>query len=285
MITNSSLYLLLSLSLHRYIDPQAVEPILDPTTQKPFTDGRAYYYPGRNVTQGGVENWRTNFFALNCQEAEAMPANGFRPPKFMDPEHLIILTDGTCGSTCASFTKIPQEAGKATFVGAGGLWDQSMDVSSFAGGFVCQPAYLQTLASMSGLTFPKFLTNQRWQFGWAAWYSAKLPSRPVQFTEQEPDHRVPFWNFPHSSVSLDTTTEAVSSLYDTVIGSTLTRLAEATPEVCDDEEETALWPFWTVISIQSLLIIVGVTYFYLRSQVDGKGPHSGMTESLLSDKA
>jgi hypothetical protein len=25
---------------------------------------------------------------------------------------LIILTDGTCGSTCATFTKIPQEAGE-----------------------------------------------------------------------------------------------------------------------------------------------------------------------------
>ena len=111
-----------------------------------------------------------------------MPSNGFRPPKFMPPEKLVILTDGTCGSTCASFTKIPQEASKATFVGAGGLWMQSMDVSSFAGGFVCNPDYLQNIATWSNLTFPKFLTNQAWQFGWAAWYSARLPSRPVQFT-------------------------------------------------------------------------------------------------------
>ncbi len=47
-------------------------------------------------------SWRTNWFSLNCQEAEVLPKiNGivFRPPKFMPPEKLVILTDGTCGST------------------------------------------------------------------------------------------------------------------------------------------------------------------------------------------
>jgi hypothetical protein len=143
-----------------YPDPEMVEQILDQATQESFVDGDAYYYPGRNVTMGGVTSWRTNIFSLDCREAEAMPANGFRPSTFMPPEKLVILTDGTCGSTCASFTKIPQEAGKATFVGAGGLWHEDMDVSSFAGGFVCNPGYLQNIAMWSNLTFPSFLTNQ-----------------------------------------------------------------------------------------------------------------------------
>jgi hypothetical protein len=176
-----------------YPDPGDVEQILNRETQEQFVDGRAYYYPGRNLTQGGVTSWRTNPFSLDCSVAEGMPANNWRPPKFMPVEKLIILTDGTCGSTCASFTKIPQEAGKATFVGAGGLWDEGMDVSSFAGGFVCNPDYLQNIANWSGTTFPKFETNQRWQFGWATWYSAKLPSRPVQFTVQDPNYREAFW--------------------------------------------------------------------------------------------
>jgi len=34
----------------------------------------------------------------------------------MPPNKLIILTDGTCGSTCATFTKIPQEAGEKLLV-------------------------------------------------------------------------------------------------------------------------------------------------------------------------
>ena len=35
------------------------------------------------------------------------PAHDIHPPL-----ELIMLTDGTCGSTCASFVKIPQEHGK-----------------------------------------------------------------------------------------------------------------------------------------------------------------------------
>ena len=38
-----------------YIDPELVEQILNPETQEPFVDGAAYYYPGRNVTMGGVQ--------------------------------------------------------------------------------------------------------------------------------------------------------------------------------------------------------------------------------------
>lgn len=151
-----------------YPYPQDVEQILDRATQEAFPDGRSYYYPGRKVVQGGQMSWRTNFFSLNCTQAEAMPADNWRPPRFMSPDKLVIMTDGTCGSTCASFTKIPQEAGKATFVGVGGIWDEGMDVSSFAGGFVCNPDYLANIAEWSGTTFPKFLTTQRWQFGWAS---------------------------------------------------------------------------------------------------------------------
>ena len=172
-----------------YIDPDLVEQILNPATQEPFVDGDAYYYPGRNVTMGGVQSWRTNWFCLNCKEAEVLPT-GYTPKKFMSPDRLVILSDGTCGSTCASFTRIAQEAGVATFIGAGGLWKEEMDVASFAGGFVCNPDYLTTMAEMSGLPpFPNFITNQRWQFGWAAWYSQILPTRPVQFISQEPGER------------------------------------------------------------------------------------------------
>jgi len=52
------------------------------------------------------------------------------------------------------------------------------------GGFVCNPDYLAYIANASGTIFPSFLTNQRWQFDWATWYSAKQPSRQTQFTVQ-----------------------------------------------------------------------------------------------------
>jgi hypothetical protein len=56
-----------------YPYPEDVEQILDRNTQQPFPDGRAYYYPGRNVTQGGVINWRTNYFSLDCREVTIHP--------------------------------------------------------------------------------------------------------------------------------------------------------------------------------------------------------------------
>lgn len=277
-----------------YPDPEMVEQILDQATQQPFVDGNAYYYPGRNVTMGGVTSWRTNIFSLDCTEAEAMPSNGFRPSIFMPPEKLVILTDGTCGSTCASFTKIPQEASKATFVGAGGLWRESMDVSSFAGGFVCNPSYLQNIASWSNLTFPAFLTNQAWQFGWAAWYSARLPSRPVQFTAQDPDYREPFWGFPHSSIDENVTTAMVSALYDRVIDSTLSRLAgsvEYSTSGCsagDDDDGTsnidALY-FYIIIAALAALVVGLLGYFVVIPDLKAKSENN-LSDSLMdNDKA
>lgn len=273
-----------------YPNPQDVEQILNKATQQPFVDGKDYYYPGRNVTMGGQVSWRTNYFSLDCTEAEAMPANGFRPPKFMAPDKLIILTDGTCGSTCASFTKIPQEDEKATFVGVGGVWGDSMDVSSFAGGFVCNPDLLSDLATMSGLAFPKFATNQRWQFGWAAWYSAKLPTRPVQFTTQNPTYREPFWGFPHASISAAVTTEMVSALYDSVIGSTVTRLAAAVAPSCadsssasasgDDDSKAAV----TGLVVACVVVgaaFVGLLVVYLRSSSKKSGDVEGSLKQPL----
>lgn len=196
---------------------------LDVTTGKPFADGKAWYY-GRTVTQGGVKHERTNYFALDCRSFESLPRD-FKPKKFLTPDRLILLTDGTCGSTCSCFTKIPQEQGKVTIVAAGGLWEESMDVSSFAGGFVANPDSMADVAKEAGEDFPSFLTNQRWQFDWAVWYSQVFPSRPAQFVSNEPDYREAFWGFPHASINPEVTTAMVSSLYDRVINSSIARLA------------------------------------------------------------
>jgi hypothetical protein len=285
-----------------YPDPGEVEQILNQETQKPFEDGQAWYYPGRNVTMGGVSSYRSNYFSLDCREAEAMPDDGWRPPRFMPADKLIILTDGTCGSTCASFTKIPQEAGKATFVGAGGLWGEGMDVASFAGGFVCNPTQLQNIANWSNTVFPSFLTNQHWQFGWAAWYSAKLPSRPVQFTVQDPDYREAFWGFPHPSVDAAETTGMVSALYDRVIDASLSRLAAATPVTasgsCDDSytTSTATALISTTAVLACALVVVGAMFYFQSNarrrtksygsvEVDEETVEkSQLTESLVADQ-
>jgi hypothetical protein len=258
-----------------YPNPQEVEQILNRDTQQAFPDGKAYYYPGRNVTQGGKVNWRTNFFSLNCTQAEAMPPSTWRPPRFLPADKLVIISDGTCGSTCASFTKIAQEANRATFVGIGGIWDQGMDVASLAGGFVCNPDYLFNMATWSGITFPKFLTNQHWQFGWATWYSAKQPSRQMQFTVEDAQYREAFWGFPHSSINATVTTAMVSSLYDRVIASQLHRLAQAavpdSTSCSDEEHEANLFMMLSIAtSVVAVLAISVVVYLLFSKKASNK---------------
>jgi hypothetical protein len=104
-----------------------------------------------------------------------------------------------------------------------------MDVASYAGGFVCNPDYLHNLASLFNQSFPQFLTNQKWQFAWAVWYSAITPLRPMQFTVQQPDYRVPFWGFPHEAIEEGVSSAKMSRLYDDVIRSTLCRLESSQP--------------------------------------------------------
>ncbi|KAK2960002.1 hypothetical protein BLNAU_4885 [Blattamonas nauphoetae] len=56
-----------------------------------------------------------------------------------DRDHLYVLTDGMCGSTCACFTKHIEEANVARIIGVGGYpgkLDEKFDVASFAGGTV-----------------------------------------------------------------------------------------------------------------------------------------------------
>ena len=128
-------------------------------------------------------------------------------------------------------------------------------MSSFAGGFVCNPDYLAHIANASGLPpFPRFMTKQRWQFGWAAWYSARFPTRPTQFTTQQPDLRVPFWGFPHSSVPGAESKQAVSQLYDDLIQDLVERLTPAPVSTLD----AIVTPvFITTVTFATVLAIVG----------------------------
>ena len=146
-----------------------------------------------------------------------------------------------------------------------------MDVSSFAGGFVCNADYLQNIANWSGTTFPEFQTNQRWQFGWAVWYSAKFPSRPTQFTAQDPNFREAFWGFPHASVNTSITTAMVSSLYDRVIASTVTRLATVVQETaslsCDSNySDTTVFALIGLCVSMACIVIFLIVLTYLRSR-------------------
>lgn len=56
----------------------------------------------------------------------------------LNPDQVILITDGMCGSTCACFAKHIRQAGLAKVVGLGGIpgSKDTFDVASFAGGAV-----------------------------------------------------------------------------------------------------------------------------------------------------
>jgi hypothetical protein len=154
-----------------------------------------------------------------------------------------------------------------------------MDVCSFAGGFVCNAGYLANIANWSGLpAFPQFYTNQHWQFGWATWYSSKLPSRQVQFTEQQPDYREAFWGFPHVSIDANVTTAMVSVLYDRVIASSIQRLAVSNTASsdsagsCDESRMLSTDQEYALMGITGALIAaLMVAIYYLLQPVSTAG--------------
>jgi hypothetical protein len=141
------------------------------------------------------------------------------------------------------------------------------------------------VASFVNITFPSFLTNQRWQFGWGTWYSRRLPSRQSQFTEQTPAHRQPFWGFPHASISTSVTTTMVSALYDKVIATNIVRLAElnsanVNPDssscTLSDGQATSLTWIVIFLSVTFGLITAGFIYMFYQQR---KGPSYALVEN------
>lgn len=113
----------------------------------------------------------------------------------------------------------------------------------------------------------------------ATWYSARQPSRPIQFISQDPNYRQPFWGFPHASISPTVTTALVSSLYDSLINASVNSLAAAalpTPSVCPSVNVS---PFSETLTISLFalsgflgVVLIVVTFSYWCSM---SGKYSG----------
>ena len=155
---------------------------------------------------------------------------------------------------------------------------------------MCNPGYLTNIATWSNLTFPQFLTNQRWQFGWAAWYSAKLPSRPVQFTVQDPDYREAFWGFPHTSIDANVTTAMVSTLYDRVIYSSVDRLAASasvtsSSSCSQDIPKSTGTALVSTSAVLAVALIAVIMMYWCRSEPAGRKSSYSSIEGKDLDSA
>jgi len=187
-------------------------PILDPTTLKPFNSSAWYQEPVQRIRGGVLGNYSKKFFMdfSNLFQYRSSE-HAFKFPK---KSELVVLTDGTCGSTCATFVINLNENDLATTMGVGGISQYTMAVSSFAGGSVSNLKVFEQLGNMIGVTVPQFLTSATWQWTWLELYSKIYPNDAVQFVMQNPTLRLPWWDFPSPMKANSLITKQLSELYD-----------------------------------------------------------------------
>lgn len=120
-------------------------------------DSTAWYYEGRetysyidDVVYGSARKVRfTRRFSFDDDLEEDISEGLERLYKFpgldLSPDHVAIVTDGNCGSTCASFAKHLIEDHRCMAFGLGGSTevDDPYDVASFSGGTVDDTTRLQ----------------------------------------------------------------------------------------------------------------------------------------------
>lgn len=184
---------------------------VDPQTMEPFEDG-AFYSEGPEHRRGGAVSPYSKQFFMDCPFQD--PGKGADALPWFAPEDLLILTDGQCGSTCATFVGYLQEHGRARVAGVGGLKHQELQSQSFAGGFVTNVDAVNSLLAAAGEPLvPDFPTKVGWQFTWGELYSQEETDDPVQFVNLPTDFNVDYWAYDPADES---TWEA---LYETVIAS------------------------------------------------------------------
>eukprot|EP00928_Gymnodinium_smaydae_P099573 TRINITY_DN9542_c0_g1_i1.p1 TRINITY_DN9542_c0_g1~~TRINITY_DN9542_c0_g1_i1.p1 ORF type:complete len:596 (-),score=80.20 TRINITY_DN9542_c0_g1_i1:188-1975(-) len=193
-------------------DSDPSDYVLDPSTLKPFNNSDWYLKPAQRF-RGGVLGNYSQKFTMNFGELFAYKADQ-KPHKFPKPSEIAILSDGTCGSTCATFILVMNEGNLATTVGVGGISQYTMAVSSFAGGTVSNLGMLSRMGELGGLTVPQLITSSAWQFTFFELYSAIYTNTPAQFVMQNPTVRIPWWDFPHPTLLPGVAEKRLKVLYE-----------------------------------------------------------------------
>ena len=189
---------------------------LDPTTGVTYPDG-TFYTEGPSKRRGGTVSSYSEPFGFGCAGLvnnsyldDDNPMNYSLPeemPMWFDPERILVLTDGMCGSSCATFLARLQENNFARVVGVGGIKYQDLQSQSFAGGFVTSIEYLNMLFEEAGqTTIPPFPTTAAWQVTWGELYSEVETGKPTQYVNLPTDFNIDYWDYhrtdPASQIAL-----------------------------------------------------------------------------------
>ncbi|KAJ3428201.1 peptidase s41 family protein [Anaeramoeba flamelloides] len=174
-----------------------------------------WYSPGKKYSRGGVEQSYSNLFHENVDLSWEN-----KNKLFFDQEHLILLSDGICGSTCAVFSSKIFQNNLANTVTIGGDADMKNKASliSFPGGQVFDNDIFQlfesyylyhydiTLENM----FDEYPSDQSLSFTWREIYPMdKDPTgenpTPTEFIFYPSDHRINTWDFDNDELIMNKT--------------------------------------------------------------------------------
>jgi len=173
---------------------------IDPETSEPYEDG-SFYTDGPEHRRGGSISRYSKPFEFDCSDLTSNFSLPEDLPVWFEPERILMLTDGLCGSTCSTFLSHMQENNKARVAGVGGLKYQALQSQSFAGGFVTNVDVLNQLLTYAGEpTIPAFPTKVSWQLAWGELYAQKQNDQPLQFSNLPADFNLDYWQYDESSV-------------------------------------------------------------------------------------
>ncbi|TNJ26834.1 hypothetical protein GMRT_10587 [Giardia muris] len=190
-------------------------------------------------TSQAVDYSGTYTFDLAYDEGEFVEAldhlMSVKPPSFLQKygvSRLVFLTDGTCGSTCATLANRAREARAGLWIGIGGnveLRDNiSMVVASFAGGSVMDTDYIFSKDFLEDnveerLSIRRLPTSaiHRWAFeqlfSWNTSQKYSPVATPLEFVNNPVDLYVDLWPTPKTGMKSPTFYRDLSNaVYDTV---------------------------------------------------------------------
>lgn len=151
--------------------------------------------PGKSYTRGGVTSQYSNMVTDDCTMVN-LPS--WDPSYLFRPEHVLLLSDGTCGSACALFSRNIQERALAQTMVVGGLKNEPQMIASFIGGLVYDlPTLLEELKLLNLLDSPyapkPFPTSAGLRFTlWEQypWANRANPPIPAEFVFEASDFRL-----------------------------------------------------------------------------------------------
>jgi hypothetical protein len=157
----------------------------------------SWYTPGISYTRGGI----TDLYSQRIYHACPYPTN---PPAYLF-QKIAVLSDGTCGSTCAVFTSHMDEVDSVITVAMGGISGQAMQYFSFPGGEVLNLGTIIAAASALGITNQTivpapFPTDADLTFAFLEiypWFKNQTSLNiPLEFIFRAANHRLDVWPQP-----------------------------------------------------------------------------------------